>query len=107
MKRKHFDHFHIAGFTYYDGVLVFNKLKIGTELQLKAEPQNRYDEEAVAIYFGESKLGYVPESNNKALSVILNAGQDIFDARVQRVDKKVHPEQQISVVVFVKSEMSK
>jgi hypothetical protein len=50
MKNKHFDHFHIAGFTYYDGVLAFNALQIGTQLLLKPEPDNRYDENAVAKY---------------------------------------------------------
>lgn len=30
--REHLAHFNIAGFTYYEGVLAFQKLKIGTEL---------------------------------------------------------------------------
>jgi len=33
MKRKHFDHFNIAGFTYYEGVSAFNKLKMGKFVQ--------------------------------------------------------------------------
>lgn len=102
MKRKHFDHFNIAGFTYYDGVLAFNKLKIGTQLKLKPEPKNRYDEDAVAIHYKKYKLGFIPRDCNKAFSAILSAGQNIFETRVQQLDPKAHPEQQVQVVVFVR-----
>ena len=37
MKKEHLSHFNIAGFTYYDGALVFQKLHIGTQLTLKLE----------------------------------------------------------------------
>ena len=49
MNDRHFADFHIAGFTYYNGVDVFENLKIGKSLSLKAEPQNRFDPHAVAI----------------------------------------------------------
>jgi aromatic ring hydroxylase len=104
MNLKHFEHFNIAGFTYYEGVMAFNKLKIGTELQLKPEPENRYDENAVAIYYGAHKLGFVPRHSNKHIAPFLHAGLDIFDARVQQISADEHPEQQVHVVVFVKTE---
>lgn len=101
MKRKHFSHFSIAGFTFYEGVLAFKHLEIGTELTIKPEPENRYDENAVAIYYKEHKLGYVPRSQNKAIAAILGAGQNIFEMRVQQLNPETSPEQQVQVVVFV------
>lgn len=53
MNRKHSDHFHIAGFTFYEGVLAFSQLQAGTELLLKPEPDNRHDENAVAIWHND------------------------------------------------------
>lgn len=103
MKHEHYKNFQVAGFSYYEGVLVFNKLKIGTELQLKTEPDNKYDPLAVAIYFGENKLGYVPRSANYTLSKILAAGHNIFETRVQYVNKTALPEEQLGVVVFLKN----
>jgi hypothetical protein len=44
MKRRHFDHFNIAGFTYYEGALAFEHLRVGTQLKLVSEPTNIYDE---------------------------------------------------------------
>ena len=65
MERKHFAHFTIAGFTYYDGCIAFNKLKIGKKLLLKTEPRNKYDDHAVAIYYKDLKLGFIPREYNK------------------------------------------
>ncbi len=104
MNLKHFDHFHIAGFTFYEGVLAFNNLQIGTELLLKPEPDNRYDHDAVSIWHNNHKLGFVPRSVNKPIAAILNTGHNIFEVRVQQLKPHSHPEDQVHVVVFVKSE---
>lgn len=102
MERIHYKHFSVAGFSYYDGVLVFDKLKIGTELELKAEPDNKYDPLAVAIYYKGYKLGYVPRTSNYSLSKLLEAGHHIFETRVQYIDQTAMPEDQLGVVVFLK-----
>jgi hypothetical protein len=57
----------IAGFYYYDGMDddVYESLSIGDELELRREPQNPYDENAIEVYTREGlKLGYVPRINN-------------------------------------------
>ncbi len=64
MKKIHFLHCHLAGFSFYDGVLAFENLKIGTELQLKHDPTNHYDKYAVEIYYNEHKLGFIPRGIN-------------------------------------------
>lgn len=86
MKTRHFINFHIAGFTYYDGAEVFDELKIGTRLTLQAEPTNHFDNHAVAVFYGEYKLGYVPRTHNNALSKLLECGySDILETVIQRV----------------------
>ncbi|PZX11795.1 HIRAN domain-containing protein [Breznakibacter xylanolyticus] len=102
MKRRHFTHFNISGFSYYEGPIVFNDLKIGTELRLVYEPDNKYDPKAVAIYFGDEKLGFVPRSDNNEISKLLEMGHDVFETRVQRIDATQHPENQVGVIVYVK-----
>lgn len=107
MKRQHFDHFNIAGFSFYEGVLAFKNLKIGTKLKMKPEPENRYDENAIAIYYKKHKLGFVPRRCNKSIAAILGAGQNIFEIRVQQILPEGSPEQQVQVVVFVKKKEEK
>ena len=63
--------FHIAGFQYADGALVLGDLKVGDKLTLCAERDNPHDPEAVAIYCGNTKLGYVPGNEVGPLSLMM------------------------------------
>ncbi|MGC8824314.1 MAG: HIRAN domain-containing protein [Bacteroidales bacterium] len=101
--RKHFMHCNIAGFSYYDGVLVFHELDIGTELKLKIEPDNRFDPHAVEVYYGEFKLGYLPADKNEIIHLLLEMGHDIFETRIQKIDPSAHPENQVHIIVYVKN----
>lgn len=69
--------FHIAGFQYADGALVLGDLKAGDKLTLCAERDNPHDPEAVAIYFGKIKLGYVPGNEVGPLSVMMYYGHEV------------------------------
>lgn len=102
MKKEHLAHFDIAGFTFYDGALVFNDLKIGTKLRLKLDKNNKYDARAVAIYLGEFKLGFIPRSENRIFYKLFTVGlHKHIEARIQRISKDAHPENQISVVAHL------
>jgi len=79
----YFLHCYIAGLQYYEVLEVWKKLEIGQIVQLIPEPQNRYDEHAVIVAFDDKKLGYLPRSQNKAVSQILQAGHDAYEARIQ------------------------
>lgn len=103
MKRKHLLHCNIAGFTYYEGPIVFNRLQIGTELRLVVEPENQYDHDAIALYFEEHKLGFIPRTENKTLSIFLKQGyDDLFEVFINRVSPNEYPENQIGVIVYLK-----
>jgi hypothetical protein len=100
-EREHFTNFSIAGFTYYDGAIAFNQLKIGQQVKLVVEPTNQFDKNAVAIYLDDNKLGYLPRSCNREVSKVLNAGYSIFSAFIQAVNPEEHPENQVRVIVFI------
>ena len=83
--------------------MAFNELKIGSPLKLIRECDNKFDPYAVAIYFGEYKLGFIPQGENQMISQFIDLGYaDMFDVRVQRLSPDVHPEKQVGVVVFIK-----
>ena len=95
---------HIAGFSHWEGCLVINDLKPGTKLELEREISNPIDPRAVAIYYENTKLGYIPKSNNEEISTFLDMGHsDIFDVRVQSVCPNEHPESQVRVAIFIKN----
>ena len=102
-QREHLANFHIAGLTFYEAVLCFKKLKVGTELRLELETENKFDARAVAIYYKDYKLGFVPRAENRIFYKLLAMDYNsIFDAVIQQIDPTEHPEQQIRVVVHLK-----
>ena len=101
-KKRHFKRFHIAGFTYYEGCDVFQQLKIGTRLRLVRDAANRFDPNAIAIYFGDAKLGFVPASEAAELAIFFDMGyEDMFECMIQTVDPAAHPEHQIHVRISI------
>ncbi|MGY5351023.1 HIRAN domain-containing protein [Wenyingzhuangia sp. IMCC45533] len=85
--KKHIKSFSIAGYQYNEGALVYNKLKVGKKVSLIAEPDNRFDENAVAIYYKDFKLGYIPKAMNKTIGTLLNLGHtSLFYAVIQQID---------------------
>ena len=74
MERRHFINFDIAGFTYWDGTLAFQELIIGTKLQLRREEDNKFAPYAVAIYYKDYKLGFIPRDKNKEISKLCEQG---------------------------------
>ena len=98
--REHLTNFSIAGFSYYEGAIAFSELKIGTELTLTLEPENKYDNNAVALYFQDLKLGFMPRDENRIIAKLLKLGFNNFEARVQKLDDKEHPEAQIDVILY-------
>lgn len=100
---RHIGNFYIAGFTFWEGCRAFFELKVGKSLKLIREHDNRFDPCAVAIYYKEYKLGYIPRTENQTIAQFLDLGYtDIFDVRIQRLSPDEHPEKQVGVVVFLK-----
>jgi len=65
----------IAGFQFHDGETVWNSLAVGDELRLAREAENPHDGNAVAIYRGTAKLGYVPRGENTAVAQLMDRGE--------------------------------
>lgn len=101
-KRRHFASFRIAGFGYYDGCMAMEHLAMGSKLILKREENNKFDPHAVAIYYKDMKLGFIPQEKNEVICNLLDMGySDIFEARVQRLSPDMHPEKQIAVILYL------
>jgi len=59
---------HLSGFAYHEGVQVFSGLKVGTPLELAAEPDNPHDNSAVGVSYQGKKLGYTSRKRITASS---------------------------------------
>lgn len=101
-KKEHLAHFNLAGATYYDLALCFQNLQIGTKLKAKLEAENKFDARAVAIYYEDKKLGFIPRNENRLFFKLLTIGySDIFELMIQRIDATEDPENQLQIVAHL------
>lgn len=71
------EHFYVAGYSYYDGGLIENKLKKGAALQMTREPDNPHDKKAISLWLGETMIGYVPKHKNTTLTKLMDQGVEM------------------------------
>jgi hypothetical protein len=88
----------IAGFQFHSGDAIWSALGVGDELRLVRESSNAHDADAVAIYFNDDKLGYVPRAENSAISQMLDRGEDL-QARISRLLVDEDPWQRVRISI--------
>lgn len=94
----------IAGTSHIDNYEeVVDNLVLQERLELRREPLNEADSRAVAILDKAGRrVGYIPQSDNKVVSELLDEGQSLY-ARVQDID--VHKSwAEISIDVYVEEQ---
>ena len=74
----------IAGFQFHRGEAMWASLIVGQELKLVRDSSNTHDPDAVAIYFQEEQLGYVPRGDNRAIAQMLDRGESL-EARISKL----------------------
>ncbi len=71
----------IAGTYYYDASKVSDYIRTGDELICTPEPDNKHDNNALALYWKdetrESKLGYIPRNLNKKVKILIDEHKEI------------------------------
>lgn len=106
-KKLFFKECRVAGRQYHDADEVWNYMKVGTQLRLVRDLDNRYDTEAVAMVFDaedeEYLIGYVPRCENSEIAALLEMGwADIFECRICKINTDTHYEDQIHVTIKIK-----
>lgn len=89
----------LAGFQYHQGERVWPHLWTGQPLRLVREPDNRHDSRAVAVYWRQAKLGYVPRNENAAVAQLLDRGQTL-EARIVALKHNPNPWRRLRFAVM-------
>ncbi|NMB71375.1 MAG: DNA-binding protein [Bacteroidales bacterium] len=93
----------VAGFSYYNGASLAPFLKPGTRLVLVREPENPYDWKAIAVFYGSTKIGFLPRSGNLIPCRMMDQGVQLV-AEVIEYYSEAHPEERLKINVFMVKE---
>ncbi len=88
----------IAGFQYHQGENVWPLLKTNAPLKLKRETDNRFDKHAIAVYWKNDKLGYVPRRENITLAQMLDRDQTLH-VRIKSLNSEASPWGRIDIKI--------
>jgi hypothetical protein len=88
----------IAGFQFHRGDAIWASLDVGEELALVRESSNTHDPNAVALYFHDEKLGYVPRGDNRAIAQMLDRGESL-EARISKLLVEEDPWERIRITI--------
>jgi hypothetical protein len=89
----------LAGFRYHEARAVWNELAPGDALQLVREPDNPHDANAIAVFWRDRKIGYLPRTQNAALAWAMDRGESP-GARISRLRMHRNPRKRIEIEVF-------
>ena len=98
-KEFFFNEFYIAGYTYYDGETIEDWLLEGKTVKFKREPECIYDPNAVEIYAGRKKLGYIPRKDNALISSLMDQGVKI-KGEIRKRNFDDQPRKRIKISAF-------
>ena len=89
----------LAGFRYHAAAEVWDQLRLGDALELRREPDNPHDPNAVSVAWHGYKLGYLPRRENAAAAWGLDRGQRL-SARISRLAPHPNPARRIEIEVY-------
>ena len=87
----------LAGYRYHAAAQLWPQLRVGDPLELRREPDNPHDPNAVSVSWRGRRLGYLPRRENAAAAWGLDRGQPLR-ARISRLAPRG---QRIEIEVYV------
>ena len=99
-KRYLLNKFSVAGFFFYEGPKLLEKMKPGDTLTMKPEPENIEDEYAVELYYKDIMIGHIPRSDNKHIFRLLEQEKELVCTV-----RQINPDEETWQMCKVKVEM--
>jgi hypothetical protein len=97
----------VRGFQYYMGQELIDNMKQGEILELVREPENKYDESAIALYYQGHKIGYIPAESNETLSKIIDANLLELHCQITAINTKAMAWENIFIALYALKPLDK
>lgn len=96
--------FFVRGFQYYEGPKILNQINHLGLLNLIREPENKFDRKAMALYFEDKKIGYVPREDNLMFAKILDADLLTLQVEVTHIEPQAANWEKIHAAIYALKE---
>ncbi|MCC6683619.1 MAG: HIRAN domain-containing protein [Bacteroidia bacterium] len=90
----------VAGFRHYKGMELLDKMEVNDFIELRREPDNEYDEFAVALYWQQEKIGFLPADFNETIARLIDAEALPLLAVITHLNREVKPWENVVVAVY-------
>lgn len=90
----------LAGSQYYALGTFWSQIRVGDELDLVREADNRHDARAIRVDWQGHQLGYLPRVQNRALSAAMDKGERLR-GRVAGLTEHPDPWRRVIVEVYL------
>lgn len=92
--------FHIAGWRYYEGERVIDRLQVGEDVMFQLEPANEQDPKAVVVLTKQGeKLGYIPAFYSEFMFRLIEESGGVYKANIQFIHPKANPQLKVNICV--------
>ena len=91
---------YVAGFKYYKGPKNLDKVQVDDEIKLIREPNNKHDEFAIGVHWGDKKLGYIRMDDNIVIANLLDNDIPLF-CKISEIQKEAETWEQVAISVFL------
>ena len=86
---------------------LLDSMKKGDLLELVREPENEYDDCAIALHLQGRKIGFIPSSVNEMLSYLLDSDALSLFAVITHLEKNSQPWENVAITVYFVQEVNK
>lgn len=92
----------LAGYQYHRAAAIWPFLRVGEKLHLRREPSNPHDRYAIAVWFRNEHLGYIPQRENRTLAKLMDQGERP-EASIIRLLDEANPWRKIRIRVEMRA----
>lgn len=90
----------VAGFRFYRGMQLLPYMQEGDLLELRRDPQNQHDSFAIALYWQQEMIGYLPAASNEVVARLMDANALPLVAGITHLNKDAKPWENVAVAVY-------
>jgi|GEM_PF-3395423 len=90
----------VAGFRFHKGMELLPLMQESDVLELRREPANEHDPFAVALYWQQEMIGYLPADSNETIAKLLDAEALPLLAAITHLNRGTRPWENVAVAIF-------